>query len=127
MESTNALISATIMPTCNLLVSTLILFVAFLPPRVNVDTEGKGAVTGGGVRGACVIGIIMVGLAPAMRDGIVESCLGDRYSWACAGGGVRGNGVKVTGGWLWTAYLEIPPVSGELPGFQSLEEILAAG
>ena len=111
------------MPICALLVSTLILFAAFLPPLVNVGTEGKGAVAGGGVRGGCVIGI-------------VESCLGDRYSWAfaaapamlaCAGGGVRGNGVKVTGGWLWTAYLGIPPVSGELPGFQSLEEILAAG
>ena len=101
------------MPICTLLVSTLILFAAFLPPRVNGDTEGRGAVTGGGVRGGRVIGIVVAGLASAML--------------ACAGGGVRGNGVEVTGGWLWTAYLEIPPVSGELPGFQSLEEILAAG
>ena len=138
------------MPICALLVSTLILFAAFLPPPGNGGTEGKGAVAGGGVKGGCVIGI-------------VESCPGDMYSWACAamrdgivvaglapamptlapamlasamlapamlacaGGGVRGNGVKVTGGWLWTAYLGIPPVSGKLPGFQSLVEILAAG
>ena len=76
------------MPICTLLVSTLLLFAAFLPPLGNGVTEGKGGV---------------------------------------AGGGLRGNGVKVTGGWLWTAYLGIPPVSGKLPGFQSLVEILAAG
>src|SRR5437763_16964502 len=136
MENANAIISITIMPICTLLVTTFIFFAPFLPPLGNGGTEGKGAVVGGGVKGGCVIGIIMAGLAPAMREGIVESCLGDRYTWACAaapampacaGGGVRGNGVKVAGGWLWTAYLGIPPVSGKLPGFQSLVEILAAG
>jgi hypothetical protein len=143
MENTTAIINITIMPICTPLVSTLILFAAFLPPRVNGGTEGKGAVTGGGVKGGCVIGIVVAGLAPAMlvpapamRDGIVESCLGDGYSWACAaapamlacaGEGVRGNGVRVTRGCLWTVYLGIPPVSGKLPGFQSLVEILAAG
>jgi len=138
MESTNAIMSTTIMPICTLLVSTLILFAAFLPPRVNGDTEGKGAVAGGGVKGGCVIGIIMAGLAPAMparagegvrgamRDGIVVAGLAPAMP-ARAGEGVRGNGVKVTGGWFWTAYLGIPPVSGKLPGFQSLVEILAAG
>ncbi len=55
------------MPICTLLVSTLILFAAFLPPLVNGGTEGKGAVTGGGVRGGCI-------------EGIVESCLGGGYS-----------------------------------------------
>src|SRR5712691_9771356 len=145
MESTNAIMSTTIMPICALLVSTLILFAAFLPPLVNGGTEGKGAVAGGGVRGACVIGIIMSGLAPAMPARAGEGVRGGRIEGivvaglapamlapapampARAGGGVRGNGVKVTGGWLWTAYLGIPPVSGKLPGFQSLEERLAAG
>ena len=124
------------MPVCALLVSTLILFAAFLPPLGNGGTEGKGAVAGGGVKGGCVIGIVescsgdmyswACAAAPAMREGIVVAGLAPAML-ACAGGGVRGNGVEVTGGWLWTAYLEIPPVSGELPGFQSLEEILAAG
>src|SRR6266567_786417 len=128
MENTNAIISITIMPICTLLVSTLILFAAFLPPLVNGVTEGKGAVAGGGVKGGCVIGIIMAGLAPAMREGIVVAGLAPAPAMlACEGGGVRGNGVKVTGGWFWTAYLGIPPVSGKLPGFQSLVEILAAG
>src|SRR6266567_3050343 len=120
MENTNAIISITIMPICTLLVSTLILFAAFLPPLVNGVTEGKGAVAGGGVKGGCVIRIVMAGLAPAMLAPTPAML-------ACAGGGVRGNGVKVTGGWFWTAYLGIPPVSGKLPGFQSLVEILAAG
>ncbi len=121
------------MPICTLLVSTLILFAAFLPPLVNGVTEGKGAVAGGGVKGGCVIGIIMAGLAPAMPARIVVAGLAPAMlaptpaMLACAGGGVRGNGVKVTGGWFWTAYLGIPPVSGKLPGFQSLVEILAAG
>jgi hypothetical protein len=145
MENTNAIISITIMPVCTLLVSTLILFAAFLPPLVNCVTEGKGAVAGEGVKGGCVIGFIMAGLAPALSVRAGEGVRGGRIEGivvaglapamlapapamlACAGGGVRGNGVKVTGGWLWTAYLGIPPVSGKLPGFQSLVEILAAG
>jgi len=148
MENTNAIISITIMPICTLLVSTLILFAAFPPPLVNGGTEGKGTVSGGGVKGGCVIGIVescsgdmyswACAAAPAMREGIVVAGLAPAMPapampapapamLACAGGGVRGNGVKVTGGWLWTAYLGIPPVSGKLPGFQSPEEILAAG
>src|SRR6266567_8642195 len=128
MENTNAIISITIMPICTLLVTTLLLFAVFLSPPVNGGTEGKGAVAGGGVKGGCVIGIIMAGFAPAMREGIVVAGLAPAPAMlACAGGGVRGNGVKVTGGWFWTAYLGIPPVSGKLPGFQSLVEILAAG
>jgi hypothetical protein len=43
-----------------------------------------------------------------------------------AGGGVRGNCVDVTAGWLWTAHLSSLSVSGELSGFQFLEEVLAA-
>src|SRR6266566_1661598 len=133
MENTNAIISITIMPICTLLVSTLILFAAFPPPLVNGGTEGKGTVSGGGVKGGCVIGIVescsgdmyswACAAAPAMREGIVVAGLAPATAMlACAGGGVRGNGVKVTGGWLWTAYLGIPPVSGKLPGFQSPEE-----
>jgi len=64
------------MPVCTLLVSTLILFAAFLPPLGNGGTEGKGAVVGGGVKGGCVIDIIMAGFAPGMP--------------VCAGEGVRG-------------------------------------
>jgi hypothetical protein len=125
MENTNAIISITIMPICTLLVTTLILFAAFLPPLGNGGTEGKDAVAGGGVKGGCVIGIVVAGLAPAMLSPAMPAPAPAML--ACAGGGVRGNGVKVTGGWLWTAYLGIPPVSGKLPGFQSLVEILAAG
>src|SRR5436190_15923874 len=110
MENTNAIISITIMPIRTLLVSTLILFAAFLPPLVNGGTEGKGAVAGEGVKGDCVMGIVVAGLAPAMFAPALAML-------ACAGGGVRGSGVKVTGDWLWTACLGIPPVSGKLPGF----------
>src|SRR5947209_18719959 len=110
MENTNAIISITIMPVCALLVSTLILFAAFLPPLLNGGTEGKGAVAGGGVKGGCVIGIIMAGLAPALSVRAGEGVRGGRIEGivvaglapamlalamlACAGGGVRGNGVK---------------------------------
>src|SRR5437870_927477 len=100
MESTNALISATIMPTCNLLVSRLILFVAFLPAGVNVDAEGEGAVAGGGVGGDCINGIVVAGL-----------CAATPAMFARVGGGVRGDRISVTAGRFWTLYLAVLSVS----------------
>src|SRR6202035_1113345 len=98
MESTNAVISATMMPACNLLLNDLLFLAAFLLPGLNVAPGGGDAGAGGGMGGDCGIGITMAGLVAAMCNGIVVAglCAAPPAMLVRIGGGVIGNGINVT-------------------------------